>query len=446
MNWWRDAFFYHIYPLGCCGAPHSNDFAPVPRLRGLAPWLDHMRDIGADALLLGPVFQSETHGYDTINYFMVDSRLGTNADLAWLVEQAHRRGIRVVLDGVFSHVSRSFFAFRDILEKGEDSRFRDWFFLSFGSPSPLGDPFSYAAWRGHYELVTCNVGHHEVRGHFLHALSEWIGMYGIDGVRLDSADCLDFDFQKTLASHCKMLKPDFYCLGEVIHGDYSRWLNAGGLDAVTNYVLYKGLWSSHNDANYHEAAHTCGRQFEREPFLGSLYTFVDNHDVTRIADILNNAAHLYPLHILLFTLPGTPSVYYGSEYGMRGSKRKGESDWNLRPRLTVETMKREAGEPALCRAITALAAIRKRYASLRHGGFVSVHTAPRQYVFRRTVTEESAVVCVNAAEKTVNLTVTGIPDGLYADVLNNERFRANGGSVRLSLSPCWGRILIHVSA
>ncbi|MDR3074172.1 MAG: alpha-amylase, partial [Deltaproteobacteria bacterium] len=243
MNWWNDAFIYHIYPLGCCNAPKVNDAAPASRLRSLAPWLEHMRDIGADTLLLGPIFQSESHGYDTINYFMVDSRLGTEADLVWLVEKAHQAGVRVVLDGVFNHVARSFFAFRDLLAKQRESRFKDWFFVDFDTPGLPGEAFSYKSWRGHHELVTLNTDHPEVRGHIFHALEEWITKYGIDGVRLDSADCLDLGFQRALADRCKGLKPDFYCLGEVIHGDYSRWLNVGGLDAVTNYVLYKGLWS-----------------------------------------------------------------------------------------------------------------------------------------------------------------------------------------------------------
>ncbi len=445
MNWWNDAFFYHIYPLGCCGAPHRNDHVPEPRLRRLEPWLDHMRDIGADALLLGPVFQSETHGYDTTNYHMVDSRLGTDADLAWLTGQAHRRGIRVVLDGVFNHVGRSFFAFRDVLEKREHSRFVDWFFLSFDERSPLGDSFSYKPWRGHYELVTCNTDNPEVRSHMLHALSEWIAKYDIDGVRLDSADCLDLGFQKALALHCKGIKPDFYCLGEVIHGEYSRWLEAGGLDAVTNYVLHKGLWSSHNDANYFEVAHTCKRQFEQEPFLGTLYTFADNHDVTRVASMLNDPAHLHPLHILLFTLPGTPSVYYGSEYGLAGVKRKGGSDWPLRPELTVDALRQQAGDPALCRTVTLLASIRRKHPCLRHGAFSTVHIASRQYAFRREGERESAIVCVNAAGENAALTLSGIPDGIYADVLNGGRVCAHNGSVCLTLFPRWGSILLRTA-
>ncbi|MDR1360489.1 MAG: alpha-glucosidase C-terminal domain-containing protein [Deltaproteobacteria bacterium] len=443
MSWWNEAFFYHIYPLGCCGAPRVNDFSPVPRLRRLAPWLEHLRAIGADALLLGPVFQSETHGYDTTNYFMPDNRLGTDTDLAWLVSEARRLGIRVVLDGVFNHVGRSFFAFRDVLEKGRQSRFVDWFSLSFDARSPLGDPFSYEPWRGHYELVKLNTGHPEVRGHLFHALAQWITRYKINGVRLDSADCLDFDFQKELSRHCKELKPDFYCMGEVIHGDYSRWLNAGGLDAVTNYVLYKGLWSSHNDGNYFEAAYTCRRQFEQEQLLGSLYMFADNHDVTRIADRLNDRAYLYPLHILLFTLPGTPSVYYGSECGIQGIKKQGESDWNLRPQLTVETMLRSAREPDLCRAIAKLATIRKEHICLRRGGFSNLRVAPRQYAFRREDETESIVTCVNSAKENALITLTGVTNGLYDDVLNNERFQAVNGRLQLALPPCWGRILVH---
>jgi glycosidase len=443
VNWWKDAFFYHIYPLGCCGAPPVNECKPSARLRRLGPWLEHMRGLGADALLLGPVFQSETHGYDTTNYFMLDSRLGTDADLAWLAARAHELGIRVVLDGVFNHVGRSFFAFRDVQEKGKQSRFTDWFHLSFDSRSPLEDPFSYEPWRGHYELVKLNTDHPEVRNHLFHALSEWIRKYDIDGVRLDSADCLDFDFQRRLVRHCKTQKADFYCLGEVIHGDYNRWLTEGQLDAVTNYVLHKGLWSSHNDANYFEAAYTCRRQFEQEAFLGNLYAFVDNHDVTRIADVLKDPAHLYPLHILLFTLPGTPSIYYGSEYGLGGVKKKGENDWPLRPNLTVDSLKQKAREPDLHSTVVRLAALRAGHSCLRQGDFSILHVASQQYAFKRPLQQESAIVCVKAAKKKTHLTIAGVADGSYEDILNNEFIQVRNGSMKTVLPPCWGRILAH---
>jgi glycosidase len=444
MNAWRNVFFYHLYPLGCFGAPHGNDKAPSPRLRQIAPWLDHIRDLGADALLLGPVFQSESHGYDVTNYFMPDSRLGNAEDLAWAVEQAHARGIRVVLDAVFNHVGRSFWAFRDVVRNGRDSRFASWFFCDFTGISPLGDSFDYTSWRGHYELVTLNTGHPDARNHLFHAAAEWISRYDIDGLRLDAADCLDLGFQRDLAERCRALKPDFYLLGEVIHGDYARWIDRGGLDAVTNYVLHKGLWSSHNDANYFELAHTCRRQFAARSSAYQWYTFADNHDVTRIRDRLRDAAHLYPLHILLFTLPGTPSIYYGSECGLAGMKREGRDDWPLRPALTPESMHSAAKDPDLLRTIRKLARLRREHPVLAHGDFAEMLVKHTHYAFKREGPGAVALICVNAAHEQTEIVLEGERRGAWRDVLNEgARFAPRGGRLTIPLPPCWGRILLQ---
>ena len=444
MAAWQNAVFYHLYPLGCFGAPRANDFKPTPRLRQMEPWLDHMLALGADTLLLGPVFQSESHGYDITNYFTPDSRLGSDSDLARAVAQAHSRGIRVVLDAVFNHTGRSFWAFQDVLRHGEHSRFAPWFHCHFSRRSPLGDPFDYEAWRGHYELVKLNTCHPEVRAHLLHAAGEWIARYGIDGLRLDSADCLDMGFQRALAGRCRSLKPDFYLLGEVIHGDYSRWIEEGGLDAVTNYILHKGLWSSHNDANYFELAHTCRKQFAPGSSSFRWYTFADNHDVTRIKSRLTDAAHLYPLHILLFTLPGTPSVYYGSECGLEGVKREGRDDWPLRPALTPESMLAARKEPGLLRAIQALARLRRGHDALSRGGFAEMAVTHKHYAFRRDSSGETILVCVNADHAPAEISLRGDVAGTWRDVLNEDAlFTARDGSLPLSLPPCWGRVLVR---
>lgn len=441
MNWHK-GFFYHLFPLGCFDAPHGNDHQPASRIRRIEPWLDHMAELGVDVLLLGPVFESETHGYDVTNYFMPDSRLGTDEDFAWMCGEAHRRDIRVVFDGVFNHVGRSFWAFQDVLRNGDQSRFLPWFHITFGKGSPLGDPFSYKAWRGHDELVTLNTDCPEVRGHLFHAVAEWIARYNIDGVRLDSADCLDFSFQHALADHCRRLKPEFYCLGEVIHGDYPRWLTEGGLDAVTNYIQHKGLWSAHNDANYFELAHTCARQFEQAETMRSLYAFADNHDVTRIADRLKNPAHLYPLHILLFTLPGAPSVYYGSECGIGGIKKKGQPDWPIRPPLTPESMREVGRHPDLEKTIARLACLRRNCKSLWDGDFRNLAIASRQYAFLRAKDGETSAVLVNAAANAAALAVSGIPAGMYRDILNEEDVSVPSGTASIMIPPCWGRILV----
>ncbi len=255
--WFNDAVFYHIYPLGFCGAPERNDFgaAPVARLDKIYTWLDHIQGMGFDALYLGPLFESTTHGYDTADYYHVDRRLGTDDTLRGLAAELHRRGMRVVLDGVFNHTGRDFWAFRDVRQNGQASRFRDWFAgLRFDGTNHHRDPFSYDTWNGHESLVKLNLSHPEVRSHLLGAVETWIRDFGIDGLRLDAADHVDLGFLRELAGFCRSLRPDFWLMGEVVHGDYRRWANPACLDSVTNYEAYKGLYSSHNDHNYFEIA------------------------------------------------------------------------------------------------------------------------------------------------------------------------------------------------
>ena len=287
-DWSWDAFFYHVYPLGFCGAPERNDFSspPSPRLERLGGWLDHLSKLGVNALYLGPLFESTSHGYDTADYRRVDRRLGDNATLSALSAELHRRGIRLVLDGVFHHVGRDFWAFRDLQAQGQASPYRDWFCgVDFRARSPLGDPFLYDNWEGHAELVKLNAGNPEVRAHLLEAVEGWIREFDLDGLRLDVAYLLDEGFLRELAERCRALNPDFWLLGEVIHGDYRRWLAPGLLDSVTNYECYKGLYSSHNDRNYFEIAYSLNRQFGERGLYRDLplYNFADNHDVDRVA-------------------------------------------------------------------------------------------------------------------------------------------------------------------
>ncbi|MBN1488210.1 MAG: alpha-amylase, partial [Anaerolineae bacterium] len=313
-HWAYDAVFYHIYPLGFCGAPLRNDFhsPAVPRLEQLYGWIGHLRELGVNALYLGPVFESTAHGYDTADYYRVDRRLGDNQVLAEVVAALHENGIRVVLDGVFNHVGRDFWAFRDLQQYGAQSAYRDWFLgVDFGQRSPYNDAFTYANWNGYYDLVKLNPHHPAVREHLFQAVEMWINEFDIDGLRLDVADCLDFGFMRDLSTLCKGLRPDFWLMGEVVHGDYRRWANAETLDSVTNYECYKGLYSSHVDRNYFEIAYALKRQFGAGGLYCDLplYNFADNHDVNRVVSNLTKPEHLYSLYCLLFTMPGVPSIY-----------------------------------------------------------------------------------------------------------------------------------------
>jgi glycosidase len=447
-HWSYESIFYHIYPLGLCGAPQNNDFrsAPVPRLNVIRKWIDHMRSLGVNALYLGPLFESARHGYDTADYLTVDRRLGDNRLLAELVSELHRNGIRVILDGVFHHVGRDFWAFRTLLSRGQSSEYCEWFDgIDFDRPGACGTPFSYNCWNGHYSLVKLNHQSSSLRDYLLKAVERWIAEFDIDGLRLDVADLLDLDFQKALARHCKNLKSDFWLMGEVIHGDYRKWVNSETIDSVTNYENYKGLFSSHNDGNYFEIAYSLDRQFGPSGLYRDLplYSFVDNHDVNRIASTLKDSSHLYPLHCILFTMPGVPSIYYGSEWGISGRKENGD-DNALRPFLNIDESPGTSANPDLKKAITKLAGIRKSSLALKYGGYKQLHVSGLQLAFLRESEGEKVVVAVNSADEKISLDlkVPGATGAAYSDLLNEgEQIFSADGILKVDIHPCWARIL-----
>ena len=453
-HWTQDAVFYHIYPLGLCGAPAQNDFnAPAtPRLAQLHGWLDHIQELGANALYLGPLFESTRHGYDTADYYWVDRRLGTNETLAALAGDLHRRGMRLILDGVFNHVGRDFWAFRDVRQNLQDSPYCSWFTgLDFSHRSPMGDPFTYEGWAGYYDLVRLNLDNPAVREHLLNAVQQWIETYHIDGLRLDAADCVSLDFQRELAAFTRRLKPDFWLTGEIIHGDYRRWANPEILDSVTNYECYKGLYSSLNDRNYFEIAYALNRQFGPQGLYRALplYNFVDNHDVDRVASSLAESAHLYPLYALLFTMPGVPSIYYGSEWGLTG-KRTPHSDAALRPALSLEEAARSAPQPELPAAIARLARLRHSSPALQHGDYRQLHISHEQLVFTRRSAEEILVVALNASDAPVAMDLP-VPDrsqGRLVDILNpGDVFPfEDGKALAVNLPSRWARVLTVTGA
>ncbi len=450
-TWATDAVFYHLYPLGMLGAPEHNDFRsePVSRLPELAAWTDHLRDLGVNAVYLGPVFESSRHGYDTADYFTVDRRLGINDDLRDLVRHFHDNGIRVILDAVYHHVGRDHFAFRDLQEHGEASQYRDWFVgIDFSRRSPAGDPFTYHGWNGVLDLVKLNLDDHDAREHLFAATRQWFAEYEIDGLRLDAADVLDRRFQRDLAAVVREIAPDAWLLGEVIHGDYRDWTGPGMLDSTTNYETWKGLYSSFNDANLHEIAFALNRQSGEGGIYRdlALYTFADNHDVNRIASLLREPAHLYPLHALLFTMPGVPSIFYGSEWGIAGEKR-GDSDAELRPALTWPVDVSAMAHPELAGEIGRLAAIRHRSVALRHGDYRQLHVAAEQLAFARRAGDETVIVAINAAADLAPLSVaTDLPEGTeLSDALDPVVVvRVAGGRIEIPPVPArWARILIR---
>ena len=392
--WAYDSVFYHIYPLGLCGAPHDNDGVLTHSILKIADWAGHIEKLGADAMYLGPVFESDCHGYDTRDYRRVDCRLGTNEDLKTVCAELRKHGIRVIFDGVFNHVGRGFWAFRDVQERKWDSPYKDWFHINFGGNSGYNDGFWYEGWEGHYELVKLNLKNPAVVDYILDTVKFWREEFGIDGLRLDVAYCLDLDFLRRLRSFCNGLG-DFFLLGETLHGDYNRWMNDEMLHSVTNYECYKGLHSSLNSMNLFEIVHSLKRQFGPEPWTlykgRHLLSFCDNHDVIRAATILQNKAHLPLIYGLVFSMPGIPCIYSGSEWGAEGDKRNG--DWSLRPAF-------EAPEwNELTDTIAAMAKARRESRALCYGDFKDLLITNKQTVFQRAVEGERVIVAINAEDR-----------------------------------------------
>jgi cyclomaltodextrinase / maltogenic alpha-amylase / neopullulanase len=446
-HWVDGAVFYHLYPLGTCAAPARNDLVspPAPRLEALLPWIRQAHVLGATALYLGPVFESFTHGYDTVDLFTVDRRLGTDDTLRRVIAEAHGLGMHVLLDAVFNHTGRGFWAFKELQAGGPEARTRGWYRdVDFTQRSSFGDAFRYAYWANAPDLPRLALDNPEVRSHLLAAVDHWIDAFGIDGLRLDTADCLDGDFLSVLREHCDRRAPGFWLMGEVIHGDYRRWVRPDALHSVTNCELYKGLWSSHADANFFEIAHSLNRQFGKEGMYRGmlLYTFADNHDVNRVASNLKNRAQLFSLYCLLFTVPGIPAVYYGSEWGIPGRRTKTD-DSALRPYLTVDSLQRDY--PAdLPDAIRRLIALRRASPALFSGDYTQLAVAPEQIAFQRTVPGESLVVAVNGgdADAIISIDLQGRSDGTLADRLNPPyRVALHSGRAQIQVPAHWARVL-----
>ncbi len=394
--WAYESVFYQIYPLGMCGAPFENDGKVVPRIRKVMDWVEHIESLGIQAVYFSPVFESDSHGYNTRDYTQIDCRLGTNADFAEVCEALHTHGIRVVLDGVFNHVGRGFWAFQDVLKNREQSPYVDWFArIDFSGNSNYGDGLWYEGWEGNYDLVKLNLKNPKVVEHIFEAIDGWINEFDIDGLRLDVAYCLEESFLKQLRAHCEQKKEDFFLLGEAIHGDYNRLIGEDKLHSATNYECYKGLYSSFNSMNMFEINHSLIRQFGQNG--GGIYrgkhllSFVDNHDVSRIATALENKEHLPLIYALAFAMPGIPCVYYGSEWGMSGDKKQGDSA--LRPKI-------EAPEwNALTTWISRLAEIKRNSPTLCYGDFKSIILTNEQCLFEREWQGKKTWCAINASDR-----------------------------------------------
>ena len=423
--WAYESVFYQIYPLGFCGAPFENDGKLEHRILKVIDWIPHIKKMGMNAIYFSPVFESDTHGYNTRDYTKIDCRLGTNEDFKKVCDALHKEGIKVVLDGVFNHVGRGFWAFQDVLKNRESSPYVGWFNrIAFDGNSNYNDGLWYEGWEGNYDLVKLNLHNEDVIQHIFHAVEGWINEFDIDGIRLDVAYCLDYGFLNRLRGFCDSKKEDFFLLGEVLHGEYGRMLREMNIHSVTNYQCYKGIHSAFNSANMFEIVHSLLRLFEDQQWAvargAHLLSFADNHDVSRIASIIQDPNCLPLVYAMVFGMPGIPCVYYGSEWGEKADKSQGDPalracfdapQWNELTDFIAKLTKAKEGSEAL-----------------NYGGFRSVVLTNKQCIFERKSENERVLVAINMDSNDFTAHFDA-GCGMAVDLITGENFDFGGGSL-----------------
>ncbi len=414
-SWTGSVIWWQVYPFGFVGAEKQAlpiDSPVQHRLPKLVQWLDYLVELGCNGLALNPVFASETHGYDVVDHFAIDRRLGDDADIDELIEACHARGIRVLFDGVFNHVGRAHAGFADVLERRQDSDHAGWFHIDWAADGH--DGFGYRTFEGHGGLVALNHDEPAVADYVVDVMAHWLAR-GIDGWRLDAAYAVPLPFWRAVTTRVREQFPDAWFVGEVIHGDFPTWVRDGGLDSVTQYELWKSIWSSLNDGNFFELSWTLERHRDFCEVFSPL-TFLGNHDVTRIASQLTDPDTLPHALVLLFTLPGIPSIYYGDEQGFRGVKEDREGgDDEVRPSFpdTPEELS-EIGEP-IFRLHQELIGLRRREPWLGTGRLEVVTLTNEQLSYRIAGDGGAALVMLNVADEPFDFEVEGAIELLAAD-------------------------------
>ncbi|TWP38939.1 alpha-amylase family glycosyl hydrolase [Leekyejoonella antrihumi] len=406
-SWVADSLWWQVYPLGALGADTTGqDRGARHTLRDLAAWLDYAVELGTNGIALGPIFRSMTHGYDTTDYFTIDERLGTLSDFDALIEECHRRGLRVMLDGVFNHVGKEHPAFQEVLTQGSPASRCDWFDLTWPTGDQPGAVPAYRSFEGHDSLITLNHDEPAVRDLVVDVMCHWLDR-GADAWRLDAAYAVPVGFWSLVLSRVRERHPDVYVMGEVLHGDYSEFVTSSGVDAVTQYELWKAIWSSVNDRNLFELDHALGRHNTLvESFLP--WTFVGNHDVTRLATQLTQPEHLAHALVVLTTVGGTPAVYYGDEQAFEGLKeeRFGGDD-AIRPALPDRPEELAPDGWPVYRLHQELIALRRRHRWLTYATVEQLHLTNEQLVYRSAYDDNSLVVALSLADDEVTVPTPG---------------------------------------
>lgn len=466
-EWYKSCNWYHIYPLGLLGVKRSNSEKEeiVNRLEelGSKQWINHLKSLNIGGIYIGPVFESTAHGYDTVDLFSIDKRLGSNDDFKSLVKVYHLNGIRVIIDAVFNHVGRNFFAFKDIQANGVSSSYCNWFKdLDFSKRSQKGDDFTYTPWHGFYELVTLNHDNSQVKRYLYEAVEFWFNEFEIDGLRLDAADCVSIDFWRSFRHFCKAsFGENFALLAEIVHGDQRIWVRPSlsgdsgyentdqPFDGVTNYVLWDAIWKSHSSRDLGLLVDVIYQQ--RDLLSGGwMYNFVDNHDVTRIASQVEAEDDLLTIFIILFTLNGSPSIYYGSEFKFKGEKGHGrQADFQLRPRLSIEDLEWLNSDPndgflTLLRFLSQLRGHPRIGRVLTRGECSIISSSKTLLAFERRINGEFVFVAININSRPVE----GVEidwkgrDGSWRDLLSPFGvYYSRSGKIKISVSSNWAIII-----
>jgi glycosidase len=388
----QHAIWWQVYPLGFVGAfPAAQPPQPVEhRLRRLVAWFDHAIELGASGIALGPIFASRSHGYDTTDHFRIDPRLGGDADFDYLVAEAHGRGLRILLDGVFNHVGADFLRCREAPHDAASAR---WF---------RGRPGRFHAFEGHSELLTLNHDNPDVADYAVDVMSHWLGR-GADGWRLDAAYAVPQQFWAATLPRVRERHPDAWFVGELIHGDYAAVVDAAGFDSATQYELWKAIWSSLNDSNFFELDWALQRH---NAFLASFapLTFIGNHDVTRIASRLDNPDHLTHALVILLTVGGIPSVYAGDEFGFRGVKeeRYGGDD-AVRPEFGSPPLQLDASGARMWSLHQYLIGLRRRHSWLHAASTTTLRLDNRHYVYLARHGDNALLVALNIDDEPLQL-------------------------------------------
>ena len=420
--WAYKSTFYQIYPLGLCGCPFENDGVLTHKILMIKDWIPHLKKLNIDCVYFSPLFESDTHGYNTRDYRKIDTRLGTNEDFKEVCDALHAEGIRVILDGVFNHVGRGFFAFQDVLKNRESSQYKDWFYINFGGNDGYNDGLWYEGWEGNFDLVKLNLSNPAVTDHLLSCIKGWIDEFNIDGLRLDVAYMVDREFLKRLRRETSAWKDEFFLVGEILGGDYNTIMNDEMCHSATNYECYKGIHSALNSANLFEIVHSLLRQFGPENWTlyrgKHLWSFVDNHDVSRIASVLNNPKHIPLAYAFITGMPGMPIVYYGSEWGFKADKSEG--DPALRPAFSAPEWNELTDYVAAC-----MKAFREEKA-LWYGDFKSLVLENKHCIFEREFEGERIMIAINAedAEWTAHFDARA---GRAHDLITGESIDFGGG-------------------